>query len=251
MNKKEGWIHSLLIGLTLGAGVYGITDSQNLDVLIILIISVLLGVTAWIVTKIASERIAQGFFYLQRFSWFHFLIRPELLDEKNFFLASTPKSSTSSLFLLWIGSWAFVVFIAYNMVFTLGISLPSDEIKISSNFDVLILAWIMTPIVSLIVVPISIIESSNLRLFLKIKKKIISPTTPSRYIIGGFVTMNVLQTLLRGLDTSELIASIIYLPAPFYIMTFLYKIRTENSLVEKFVLFLKEKNIVQKDVKLD
>lgn len=178
------------------------------------------------------------------------MIKPELLEDKNYFLTSASKSSGSSLFLLWIGSWALVVFVAYNLVFTLGVTLPKGDIELSSNFDVLILAWILTPIVSLIVVPISIIESSNLRLFLKIKKKIISPTTPFRYIIGGFFTMNVLQTMLRGLDTSELIASIIYLPVPFYIMTFLYRTRTEKSLVSNFIVYLKTKGIVEKDISL-
>ena len=159
--------------------------------------------------------------------------------------------TAGSLFLLWVGSWALTVFIAYNLVFTLGISLPFNDTQISNSFDVMILAWLLTPIVSFIVVPISVIESSNLRLFLKIKNKIISPTTPFRYIIGGFVTINVLQTMLRGLDEGELIASILYLPVPFYVMTFLYRLKTETILTKKFIFFLNEKNIVQKDIKLD
>ncbi len=63
--------------------------------------------------------------------------------------------------------------------------------------------------------------------------------------------MNVLQTMLRGLDAGELVASIVYLPVPFYIMTFLYKLRTERSAIDEFVLFLNDKKIIQKDVKLD
>ena len=251
MNKKEEWLHVLLISFMLGGEVFNAIDSQDVFVLLIPAFSVVFGITAWVAIKLVSDKIAIIFFYIQKIPLLHFIFKTKLIDEKNYFLTSTPKSSASSLFLLWVGSWAFTVFIAYNLVFTLGVSLSTDDARVSGSFDVMILAWVLTPIVSLIVVPISIIESSNLRLFLKIKNKIISPTTPFRYVIGGFATMNVLQIMLRGLDEGELIASVLYLPVPFYIMTFLYRMRTEHSIVEKFVLFLNDKKIVKKDIKLD
>lgn len=250
MDTEETLVHSFLIALGLVVAIYATIISQNPIVLLIFVLSILFGVASWIATKLVSERMARVFFYVQKFSWFHLIFKLRVLDDKYYFLTYTPKSSTSSLFLLWVGSWAFVVFIAYNLMYVLNLSF-TDDVGISSSFDVLILAWIMTPVVSLIVVPISIMEASDLRLFLKIKQKIISPTTPFRYVIGGFVTMNILQTMLRGLDISELIASLVYLPVPFYVMTWLYKGKTESSIVKEFVSFLNGRNIVRKNIKID
>ena len=144
----------MLISFALGVGLYGAIYAQDAFVFIIPLFSILFGITAWTITKLISEKFARIFFYLQKISGFHFMIKPELSNDKDYFLTLAPKSSASSLFLLWIGSWALVVFIAYNLVFTLGVTLPTDEAKISGSFDVLILAWILTPIVALIVVPI-------------------------------------------------------------------------------------------------
>lgn len=248
LNKKEFSLHCVILGFVFGSGIGGVIVTKDWSILLVLALTVLYGVAAWLVSDFTASRTTRFFFYLQKFSWLHFRLKPDLLKDENYFLSKAKKNPTNSLFLLWIGSWALVVFMAYNIVFSLGITLPIEDNQISKNFDVLILAWILTPIVAFLVIPVSVIESSNLRLFLKSKKIIISPATPFRYLIGGFATINILITVLGELDTAELIAGLLYLPAPFYIMTFLYRFRSEKHLIADFRSYLKSKGIIEKKV---
>ncbi|MEM2161094.1 MAG: hypothetical protein QXN55_09095 [Candidatus Nitrosotenuis sp.] len=223
---------------------------QDPRVFLVLGLTIVLGVAAWLFSDVTASRSAKVLFRLQQFSWLHFILMPKMLDNKNYFLTQDEKHSAKTLFLLWVGSWSLVVSLAHHLVHSLGIRLPMPINELSNNFDVLIFAWLLTPIVAFLIIPISVMESTNIRLFLETKKIITTPTAPYRYLIGGFATISILFSILRGLEIAELITSLLYLPTPFFIMSLLYRTRSEKRLISNFKDYLVKRGISQKSIDL-
>lgn len=222
-------------------------------ILLILGIVIIFGAVAWVLGIKITPKLHKVYFQIQRLAFLHRIFGQRWISNEDYFISKTTRDPIGSLFLLWIGSWALVVSIASGLMASTGdifLNSVSLEIPLSEGFDSLFLAWFLIPLVSLIVIPISVIESSNLRIFLKNKGVILSPTTPFRYAIGGFFTINILSQILRGLDIVEIFISIVALSTPFYVMALLHRIFSEKILVNNFKKYLKTKGISEKDVNI-
>ena len=222
-------------------------------IFLILVIVVIYGIIAWILGRAVTPKLHKVYFQIQRWAFMHRVFGQKLISNEDYFISKTTRDPIGSLFLLWIGSWALVVSVASSLVESTGgifLNSLSLEVPLSEGFDSLFLAWFLIPLVSLIVIPISVIESSNLRVFLKNKGVILSPTTPFRYAIGGFFTLNILSQILRGLDIVEIFISIIALSTPFYVMALLHRAFSEKKLVNNFKKYLRSKGISEKDVNI-
>ena len=249
--KKEIYLHAAIITLIFGSLILALLSTRQLTILWVILAVVVFGVIAWILGLLVTPKLHKVYFQIQRFSWLHLVFGQKWIPNQDYFISKTTRDPIGSLFLLWIGSWALIVSIASGIVESTGLTLLNTsnlEESFSAGFDSMFLAWFITPLVSFIVIPISVIESSNLRIFLKNKGVILSPTTPFRYAIGGFFTLNILSQILRGLDVVEIFISIVALSTPFYVMALLHRLCSEKILVENFKKYLKTKGIVEKDV---
>lgn len=236
-----------------GSIIIAYVNTREWTILLILTIVIIFGVIAWVLGVILTPKLHKVYFQMQRLAYLHRIFGQKWISNEDYFVSKGTRDPIGSLFLLWIGSWALVVSIASGLTeLNGGVFLGSISLKIplSEGFDSLFLAWLLIPIVSLVVIPISVIESSNLRIFLKNKGVVLSPTTPFRYAIGGFFTLNVLSQILRGLDVVEIFISIVALAAPFYVMALLHRVFSEKKLVDNFKKYLETQNISEKDVNI-
>ena len=253
MLKKEIFLHIAIIAIIFGSLILALVNTGDWTILLVLVIVVIFGIIAWILGMVVTPKLHKVYFQIQRLSFLHRVFGQKWISNEDYFISKTIRDPVSSLFLLWIGSWALVVSIASSLVDSTGILFLNSislEVPLSEGFDSLFLAWFLIPLVSLIVIPISVIESSNLRIFLKNKGVILSPTTPFRYAIGGFFTLNILSQILRGLDIAEILISIVALSTPFYVMALLHRVYSEKILVNNFKRYLRSKGIVEKDVNI-
>lgn len=249
--KKEYFLHGAILCLVFAVFISSYIDTREPRILLIIAITTAFGFGTWALGYKVTPMLTRLFFRIQKFSWLHLIFKPKILEDERYFLSHATRNSIGSLFLLWIGSWALVVFLAHHITETLSVTgLIESGYALSEAFQVLMIGWLLTPLVAFIVLPISVIESSNLRILLKTKSVIISPTTPFRYIVGGFATISVLLTDLRGLEMAELITSILFLPAPFYIMTLLHRLRSEKFLIADFKSYLRKRGISEKEINL-
>lgn len=251
--KKEIYLHTTIIGIIFGSLILTLLNTGNLTILLVIAAIVIFGVIAWILGLMVTPKLHKVYFQIQRFSLLHLAFGQKLISHEDYFISKTTRNPIGSLFLLWVGSWALIVSIANGIMESTEITLLNSAslgIPFSEGFDSLFLAWFIFPLVSFIVIPISVIESSNLRIFLKNKGVILSPTTPFRYAIGGFFTLNILSQILRGLDIAEIFISIVALSTPFYVMALLHRLYSEKILVKNFKKYLKTKGIVEKEVNI-
>ena len=92
MDKKEEFVHALLIGFTLGGQIVSAFESQNMSALLIPGFSTIFGITAWISIKIITTKMTTIFFYIQKISLFHLVFKLKMFNDENYFLTSTPKN---------------------------------------------------------------------------------------------------------------------------------------------------------------
>lgn len=251
--KKEVFLHIGIITIIFGSIVIAFVNTGEWTILLILAIVIIFGVVAWVLGIVVAPKLHKVYFQIQKLAYLHRIFGQRWISNEDYFISKTTRDPIGSLFLLWIGSWALVVSIASGLMTSTGdifLNSVSLEIPLSEGFDSLFLAWFLIPLVSLIVIPISVIESSNLRIFLKNKGVILSPTTPFRYAIGGFFTINILSQILRGLDIVEIFISIVALSTPFYVMALLHRAFSEKILVNNFKKYLKTQGISEKDVNI-
>ena len=179
--KKEIFLHATIIAIIFGSLILALLNTGTLSILLVIIVIVIFGVIAWVLGLVVTPKLHKVYFQIQRFSRLHLVFGQKWIPNEDYFISKTTRDPIGSLFLLWVGSWALVVSIANSIVKFAGITLMNNfnlEIPFSEGLDSLFLAWFMIPVVSFIVIPISVIESSNLRIFLKNKGVILSPTTP-------------------------------------------------------------------------
>jgi len=240
----------MLLTMTFGTVIYAFISFRDTAVLLIAGVIIVYGFGTWFLGHKLAPVLSKIFFSIQKRSLFHLMPSFKIIENEEYFLTQTAKSPLESLFLLWIGSWALVVSLAHNLATPIGFigMINFDNFPFSEDFEELVLAWLLTPLVAFIVFPISIIESSNVRVFLKAKNIVTSPSRPFRYIVGGFATIGILTTILQGLNLTELLVAILIFAAPFYLMTFLYKIKSEEKLTRNFRLYLEKIGIKEKEI---
>ncbi len=105
--------------------------------------------------------------------------------------------------------------------------------------------WVLTvPIMALFIIPIEVMDSSKVRVFLKARQSIVSPANPYKVLlgiaagVGPLTAWEVIQRETSGLVMEFAFPAIIMI-LPLIPMIYLYKRRTEDRAISKFVSHLK------------
>jgi len=165
------------------------------------------GPTVWFVGHTSSLGIAKKLFHIQRFSLFHLIWSTKSIPINDIFLLKNQPKWYESAGLVFIGSWSLSILLAEilapNLIFLTG--------GTSNNpWDIILLASAFTMASYIIVVPIVINFTSNIRMKLRSRNMITSAFSLYKYLILSFFSMNIILNTISGLNEVEPLAAINY-----------------------------------------
>lgn len=124
------------------------------------------------------------------------------------------------------------------------------------NISLLFYSWALTvPLFAFFILPVQVMDASNVRLAIKEKNIVTNPTVPYRVIIKGFGAILVIYGLVTGIGSGEgsaieTLFTIFFIFLPIIPILILYGLVSESKLSNNFRSYLKGLNIEEKEIKI-
>lgn len=199
----------------------------------------------WLLGHTECFRLTKVLFKIQRVSLLHMVRSKKIIPMSDVFLLKNQTEWYEVMFVMFVGMWSVSLFLNrfLHPLLLLPNSIDTAWVFLTDTALLSILSY-------MIIVPITVLYSSNIRINIKQKNTIVTGHSLYQKVIISFASINIFIEILPNLEIPQYLSSLNYVYfAPPILLTCFFMIFSNRTLTTEFRNMLKKCGAIENDSK--
>lgn len=219
-------------------------ESQFLTIRFTIVTMIIHGsLILWLIGHVECFRLTKVLFKIQRVTLFHMVRSKKIIQISDVFLLKNQTKWYEVMLVMFVGIWSVSLFL--NHFLHPLVLLPNSK---DTAWGFLIDTALLSIISYTIMVPITILYSSNIRINIKQKNTIVTGHSLYQKVIVSFASINIFLEILPNLEIPQYFSNLDYVYfMPPILLTCLFMVFSNRILTQEFRNMLKNQGATEND----